>query len=83
MRTLLIPGGVAVLAIVVNHLLTAPDDKHGALWPVFLATAFFLYLWWLVALVFDLVFVWHRYIRNSKKNFKVTCTREWRQQMYR
>jgi hypothetical protein len=37
------------------------------LWPVFLATAFFLYIWWLVALLFDLTFVWHRYIRFSGK----------------
>ena len=25
----------------------------------------FLYLWWLAALVFDLSFVWHRYIRMN------------------
>jgi len=27
--------------------------------------AAFLYLWWLAALVFDLAFVWHRYIRKA------------------
>jgi hypothetical protein len=27
-------------------------------------------LWWLVALLFDLTFVWHRYIRKSVPVFK-------------
>ena len=34
-------------------------------WPVVLATAAFLYLWWLAALIFDLSFVWQRYVRGS------------------
>lgn len=34
-------------------------------WPVLLAAAGVLYLWWIAALVFDLAFVWHRYIRNE------------------
>ena len=38
------------------------------LWPVILASLAFLYLWWLATLVFDLAFVWHRYIRNSVSN---------------
>jgi hypothetical protein len=32
---------------------------------VFIASAAFFYLWWLSALMFDLVFVWHVHIRNS------------------
>lgn len=35
------------------------------LWPLVLASAAFIYLWWLAILIFDLVFVWHRYIRYS------------------
>jgi hypothetical protein len=35
------------------------------LWPLLLALAAFLYLWWLAALIFDLVVVWHYYIRRS------------------
>jgi hypothetical protein len=35
---------------------------------VVLAAAAFLYLWWLAAHLFDLVFVWHRYIRSSLAN---------------
>ena len=37
-----------------------------AVWPVVLATFASLYLWWLAALLFDLIFVWHLYIRHSK-----------------
>ena len=33
-----------------------------------------LYLWWLSALLFDLTFVWHWYIRHSKLNEKL---RDW------
>jgi hypothetical protein len=46
-----------------------PEESHspqkGSIWPVFLAGAAFLYLWWLAALFFDLVVVWHHYIRSS------------------
>jgi hypothetical protein len=35
------------------------------LWPAFSAGGIFLYLWWLAALIFDLSFVWHRYIRRN------------------
>ncbi len=40
-------------------------QEHGSLWPVLIAIAAFLYLWWLATLLFDLVFVWHRYIRHA------------------
>jgi hypothetical protein len=60
MRTLLIPGVLAVAYVVYTGFL---QDSKGELWPVFPAAAVFLYLWWLVALIFDLTFVWHRYIR--------------------
>lgn len=54
-------GAAGSVAMVASHLRNAP----GPFWPVVLATAAFLYLWWLAALVFDLVFVWHWYIRQS------------------
>ncbi len=41
------------------------DDKDNPIWPLFLALAGFLYLWWLAALIFDLVFAWQRYIRYA------------------
>ena len=62
-RVLLGCGSVAVLAMVVGRLVEA-DAAHPA-WPVLLAGMAFLYLWWLGILVFDLAFVWHRYIRHS------------------
>lgn len=39
------------------------DDAK--LWPVVLALLAYAYLWWLAALLFDLVFVWHVHIRQS------------------
>ena len=41
---------------------------HPPVWPVLLSGAAFLYLWWLAALIFDLAFVWQRYVRNSVAN---------------
>jgi hypothetical protein len=43
-------------------------------WPVVLASLAFVYLCWLGALVFDLAFIWHRYIRHSITNDRL---REW------
>jgi len=48
----------------VKPLLTA----RPPVWPVLLAGALFLYLWWLATLVFDLAFVWQRYVRGSVVN---------------
>ena len=65
-RTLIGLGTAAVLLLVSLQILAAGTlDHHPAVWPVVLAGAAFLYLWWLGILVFDLAFVWHRYIRNS------------------
>lgn len=54
----------------VESLLTNPPP----VWPVVLATAAFLYLWWLGALIFDLAFVWQRYVRAGASNARL---REW------
>jgi hypothetical protein len=54
----------------VKPLLTA----RPPVWPVLLAGALFLYLWWLATLVFDLAFVWQRYVRGSVANDRL---REW------
>jgi hypothetical protein len=69
-RALLILGAVAI-AGVVTHLTRGLTDEseandRPALWPVFFAAVAFLYLWWLVILIFDLTFIWHRYIRHSR-----------------
>jgi len=44
-------------------------------WPVLLSGAAFLYLWWLAALIFDLGFVWQRYVRHS---IALKRLRQWR-----
>ena len=72
-RLLVLIGTVIVGAIVVARMLGAPDQ---ALWPVVMAGALFLYAWWLAILVFDLAFVWHRYIRNS---VALDTLRAWRE----
>ena len=60
-------GTVAVAATIGYYV----KDTNGPIWPVFLATAAFLYLWWLAALLFDLVFIWHLYIRHSKLMWRI------------
>jgi hypothetical protein len=68
LKPLLILGGLAIFGIVAYLVWTDPvpvAEQRGPMWPVFLAGAGFLYLWWLSALIFDLTFVWHRYIRHS------------------
>lgn len=60
----LIVLGTGAVAVIVGQSLYLASDR-GPVWPVFLATAGFFYLWWLAALIFDLVFVWHVYIRQS------------------
>ena len=44
------------------------------IWPVLVGGTAFLYLWWLAALIFDLAFVWQRYVRNSVANDRL---KEW------
>jgi len=65
LRMLMILGGVAIAMILVGPIYNRAD--RGPLWPVLLATAFALYLWQTVILIFDLVFVWHRYIRHWRE----------------
>jgi hypothetical protein len=62
-RPLIFPGAVCMLAIIATDAYAAKSGS--ALWPLVLASAAFIYLWWLATLIFDLVFVWHRYIRFS------------------
>lgn len=66
-------GGIAVLwpafKIVLSH------DSSKAVWPILLGGAIFLYGWWLSVLLFDLVFVWHRYICSSQALELLRATR--------
>jgi hypothetical protein len=61
---LILAGAAVVVGRLMFHLWSA--GRVGPVWPVVLATAVFLYLWWLGALLFDLVFIWHLYIRHSE-----------------
>lgn len=67
--TLLLPGFLVVVGMVIVRIVSPkasmPDQEAKPLWPVFLALALFLYLWWLATLLLDLVLVWHMYIQNS------------------
>jgi hypothetical protein len=65
---LMLAGAAGVVIFVIHYLLSG---NQGPLWPVLLATVGSLYLWWLAALIFDLVFVWHLYIRNSRLIYRL------------
>ena len=62
-RVLPIAGLGASVALIV--VLLWSNDEGMDLWPIVLGGACFFYLWWVATLLFDLVFVWHRYIRHS------------------
>src|SRR5690606_11048417 len=47
---------------------TAHRDSRGPIWPLLFAFAGFLYLWRLGAIMFDLGYIWHRYIRWSRSS---------------
>ena len=60
-------GFVVCLVWRILHLDPLPSvPKDPELWPVVLGVLAFLYLWWLAAQLFDLVFVWHRYVRTNR-----------------
>ena len=58
-------GGGAIVGRVAYTLYSAAQRHEiGPLWPVAIALAVCVYLWWLSALLLDLVAVWTLYIRN-------------------
>jgi hypothetical protein len=62
----MLSAAIVVTAKVSWHVATAPSEHVGAVWPVFVALAAFLYVWWLATLLFDLTVIWHWYIRNAQ-----------------
>lgn len=56
-------GGSAILMILL--MLNHQQDEAPSIWPVATALTALLLFWWLGALLFDLIFVWHRYIRHE------------------
>lgn len=61
--------GVCVAAVPMGQLLIGEPRE---IWPILLGGVIFFYLWWLAALLFDLVFVWHRYVRYARAAEGVT-----------
>jgi hypothetical protein len=67
MVPLMVLGTAAIVSKLTYNLRTTQDPAAiGPLWPVFIAGLAFLYLWRLAALLFDLVFVWHLYVRHAR-----------------
>lgn len=67
-RWLMIGLGSIFVVVAIGYAFALRQNEgaqHDALWPLVLAGGMFVYLWWLAILLFDLTFVWHRYIRNS------------------
>lgn len=62
-RILPIIGLLTIMGLMGDLILEAPQKSE--LWPVVLGGAIFFYLWRVTALLFDLVFVWHRYVRHA------------------
>ncbi len=57
---LLVPGFVLAVGLALRALSTSKPE-----WPIVVGSIFFLYVWWLATLLFDLSFVWHSYVRWS------------------
>ncbi len=64
-RWTLLGSGALVIAYIVGARLLDTGAYVGPVWPVVLAGFLFLYLWWLGILMFDLTFIWHRYVREA------------------
>ena len=62
MKPLIGLGGIAACLVLRTLLQKHPSVLDRSLWELLLANAAFLYLWWLSASLFDLVYIWHRFI---------------------
>jgi hypothetical protein len=63
LRPLLGVVGLPVGAVIAAHITTLVNSDRGPLWPLVLAAAGSVYLWWLALLLLGLAFIWHHYIR--------------------
>ncbi|HEY0549763.1 MAG TPA: hypothetical protein VGF13_09180, partial [Verrucomicrobiae bacterium] len=68
MWPLMLTSGSLTIVVVYRILTGESVGDNPELWPVVLCVLAFLYLWWLAAQLFDLVFIWHRYIRSNLAN---------------
>jgi hypothetical protein len=58
-------GVLASIGIVITMFTTTGGKTNVDFAPVAIGIVLFFYLWWLSALLFDLVFAWQRYVRAS------------------
>lgn len=64
-RAFILLGSLTLFALALaNHL--SGTGERAPLWRLLLAILAFLYLWWFASLLFDLMFVWQRYIRQDE-----------------
>jgi len=66
-RTILV-GWVALMAVImvtITLFAIGPQPGQSFLTPT-LGLLAFVYLWWVGVVLFDLAYIWHRYIRNSR-----------------
>jgi pimeloyl-ACP methyl ester carboxylesterase len=66
-------GGIAACLVLLTLLQSDRSALDRSLWALVLANAGFLYVWWLGALLFDLVYIWHRFI-CSYRTTKILST---------
>jgi hypothetical protein len=67
-------GGLAACTVLCKLFRLYPSALDRSFWPLLLANAGFLYLWWLSALLFDLVYIWHQFIcSRSNRTTKTLC----------
>ena len=64
-KTLIVPGGLLTLGVVLFAINESKEQHGGPIWPVLLAEGAFLYLWWLAVVLFDLIYAWHHYVRGT------------------
>ncbi len=68
-------GGLAAFMVLLQLLPFEPTALDRSLWKLALANAAFLYLWWLAALLFDLVYIWHRFICSYRTTMTLHALR--------
>ena len=65
MKLLIVGGSIVSFLMVASYVAIGKEAGHGGqLWPIVLCGILFFYLWWLAAMIFDLIFIWMRYIRR-------------------
>jgi len=62
---LVLAGLISTAGLIVRIVYLRGEEPRAEIWPVVLAAIAFFYLWWLTAMLFDLTFVWQRYVRES------------------